>query len=50
LPLQRKLVYRLRAAITAWSPPLFRLAARLGLPRLYLVWARSALALYQGLA
>ncbi|HVJ39425.1 MAG TPA: Coenzyme F420 hydrogenase/dehydrogenase, beta subunit C-terminal domain [Stenotrophomonas sp.] len=47
---QRQLIYRLRAAITAGSHRMFRLAERLHLPRLYLAWARIALTAYGALA
>jgi coenzyme F420-reducing hydrogenase beta subunit len=50
LPLRRKLVYRLRYSIARWSSSLFRLARRLHAPRLYLIWARSILRLYQSVA
>jgi hypothetical protein len=50
LPLRRKLVYRLRYSIARWSNPLFRLARRLHAPRLYLIWARCILRLYQSVA
>lgn len=50
LPLRRKLIYRLRYLIAAWSNRIFRLARALGWPRLYLVWARSTLRFYQALA
>lgn len=50
LPWRRRLVYRLRASISAWSHRVFWLARRLGMPRLYLAWARTTLRLYQALA
>ena len=49
LNLRRKLVYRARAAISAWSHRIFALARLLHAPRLYVIWARIALAAYQGL-
>ena len=49
LPLRRRLVYRARAANAVWSHRVFRLARALRLPGLYLLWARAALATYQGL-
>ena len=49
LPLRRKLVYRTRAAISRWSHRIAFAAARLSLPRLYIVWARAMLTLYQAL-
>jgi coenzyme F420-reducing hydrogenase beta subunit len=50
LPLRRKLVYRLRYAIARWSHRMFRFARGVGMPRLYLAWARAVLRLYQSLA
>jgi coenzyme F420-reducing hydrogenase beta subunit len=47
MPLRRKLVYRMRAAIARWSHRMFRLARALHAPRLYTAWARSVLRLYQ---
>jgi coenzyme F420-reducing hydrogenase beta subunit len=49
LPLRRKLVYRMRAAIARWSHLMFRFARSARLHRLYLLWARSVLHLYQAL-
>jgi coenzyme F420-reducing hydrogenase beta subunit len=49
LPLRRTLIYRTRAAISRWSLRMMRLARALDAPKLYLWWARAALALYQGL-
>lgn len=49
LPWRRRLVYRLRASISAWSHRVFWLARTLGMPGLYLVWAHTALSLYQAL-
>jgi coenzyme F420-reducing hydrogenase beta subunit len=50
LPLRRRLIYRMRHAISAGSHRIFALAARSGRPGLYLAWGRAMLALYQGLA
>lgn len=50
LPWRRKLIYRMRAAITRWSRRLFALARATGTTTLYVRWARGALALYQALA
>jgi coenzyme F420-reducing hydrogenase beta subunit len=50
LPLRRRLVYRMRGHIAASSRRVFWLARTLRLPALYLGWARTTLALYQGLA
>jgi coenzyme F420-reducing hydrogenase beta subunit len=47
---RRKLIYRQRAFITAWSHRLFWLARRTHQPWLYLRWARAATAVYHGLA
>lgn len=49
LPLRRRLVYRMRWRISAASHALFSAARTLKSPRLYIVGARAALALYQGL-
>ena len=50
LALRRRLVYRTRSRISAWSHRVFWLARATRTPALYLAWARAALALYQGLA
>src|SRR5215217_3249698 len=50
LPFRRKLIYRLRFAISAWSHRMFWLARRQHAPAIYLVWARAALTVYHGLA
>jgi coenzyme F420-reducing hydrogenase beta subunit len=50
LPAKRKLIYRLRAAITRWTMPVFRTATRLRRPRLYIRWAWVSLTLYQAAA
>src|SRR5207248_7787485 len=47
LPLRRKLVYRMRYHIARSSHRMFRFARSLGMPRLYLFWARAVLRLYQ---
>jgi coenzyme F420-reducing hydrogenase beta subunit len=49
LPVRRKLIYRMRAGISAWSHRIFQLARLLDSPRLYTAWGRLILALYQGL-
>lgn len=49
IPLRRKLVYRLRAAIARWSHRLALLAHTFGAPKLYTGWARPMLRLYQAL-
>ena len=48
--LRRKLIYRMRQAISAWSHRVFRLARCIGMPRLYLQWARCVLRGYHALA
>ena len=48
LPMRRKLVYRTRYAIARWSNRVFALARRLGMPQLYVRWARAALSFYAG--
>ena len=50
LPLKRKLIYRLRAAISYGSHRLAWIARRTGRPRLYVGWARLSLRLYRRLA
>lgn len=47
---RRKLIYRMRQGIGAWSHRVFRLAHALRWPRLYIVWGRFALAAYHGFA
>lgn len=50
LPRRRKVIYRVRAAITRGSHPVAALAHRLGRPGLYLAWARLMGRLYHGVA
>lgn len=50
ISLQRKLVYRLRYAISTWSHRVFWLARRQGAPWLYVGWAHGAKRIYHGLA
>lgn len=50
LPLRRKAIYRLRAAITWASHRLFSVAKATGRSGLYTGWARPTLKLYQALA
>lgn len=50
LSFRRKLIYRMRSQISAWSHRLFWLARRVQRPVLYLAWAKSAVTLYHGLA
>jgi coenzyme F420-reducing hydrogenase beta subunit len=47
---RRKLIYRSRALISAWSHRVFRLARWLRQPEVYIRWARGMLAIYHGLA
>lgn len=47
--LRRRLVYRTRYMIAIWSHRVFHVARRSGLPQLYVMWAASALYLYQAL-
>ncbi|MFL6830461.1 MAG: Coenzyme F420 hydrogenase/dehydrogenase, beta subunit C-terminal domain [Sphingomicrobium sp.] len=49
LPIRRKLVYRMRRAIAWLSHRVFRAARALRRPRIYTVWARATLRLYQSL-
>lgn len=46
----RKLIYRMRYYISAWSHKMFRVSRRLGTPQLYIKWAAMSLAMYHGLA
>jgi coenzyme F420-reducing hydrogenase beta subunit len=46
---RRKLIYRARASISAWSHRMAWAARTSGMPGLYTGWARLALSLYQGL-
>ena len=48
--LRRMIIYVMRHQISAWSHRVFRLARYLHWPRLYIVWARTALILYHGIA
>jgi coenzyme F420-reducing hydrogenase beta subunit len=50
LKLRRRLIYRMRWRISAWSPLVFRIARDLGRPGLFVAWGRAMLALYQGFA
>lgn len=50
LPLRRKLIYRMRFGIARWSVRMFRLGRWLGQPAIYLIWAGTALRVYQALA
>jgi coenzyme F420-reducing hydrogenase beta subunit len=50
LPFRRKLIYRMRAMITAWSHRLFLLAKVTGRQDMYIRWAYGAVAIYHGLA
>ena len=50
VPWRRKLIYRMRAAITRWSRRLFAAAQWAGARSLYVRWARGALSLYHALA
>jgi coenzyme F420-reducing hydrogenase beta subunit len=47
---RRKLIYRMRYFISAWSHQIFRFARLLQTPQLYLRWARLAAAVYHALA
>jgi coenzyme F420-reducing hydrogenase beta subunit len=50
LPFQRKLIYRLRYGISAWSHRMFWLARWQQAPAIYITWAHAALRFYHGLA
>lgn len=47
---RRKLIYRMRALISAGSHRMAWLARRTGRPQVYIRWARTALTVYHGLA
>ncbi len=49
LAARRKLIYRLRRAISRWSHRFFHLARVTRRPGLYLAWARAMLRIYHGL-
>lgn len=50
IPARRKLIYRMRQAISRGSHRAFRLARALHWPGLYIRWGRAALSAYHGLA
>lgn len=50
LPLRRKLIYRMRAAISRWSHRMFWLAQAWRWPGLYIGWAKLATSAYHALA
>lgn len=50
LTLRRRLLYRARASISAWSHRIALFAARIHAPQVYIRWAAIALAGYQALA
>jgi coenzyme F420-reducing hydrogenase beta subunit len=50
LPFRRKLIYRMRGLITAWSHRAFRFARLIRWPGFYIRWARLVLTVYHGLA
>ncbi|MEW9855380.1 Coenzyme F420 hydrogenase/dehydrogenase, beta subunit C-terminal domain [Novosphingobium sp. M1R2S20] len=50
LPARRKLIYRMRQAISRGSHRAFRLARAVHWPELYIRWGRAALSAYHGLA
>ena len=50
LPVRRKLIYRIRAHISAASHPIFRLSRAVGRPGLFLGWGRLVLTVYHALA
>ncbi len=49
IDLRRRLVYRLRSGISAWSHRIFRIARGAHLPVVYLGFAKAALSIYQAL-
>ncbi|HEV7796941.1 MAG TPA: Coenzyme F420 hydrogenase/dehydrogenase, beta subunit C-terminal domain [Pyrinomonadaceae bacterium] len=50
ISLRRKLIYRLRSLISAWSHRVFWLARLVQRPRVYIRWASMTLSVYHGLA
>lgn len=50
LPFRRKLIYRMRSHISAWSHRVFLLARSVRRPSIYIRWARTAVSVYHGLA
>jgi coenzyme F420-reducing hydrogenase beta subunit len=46
----RKLIYRTRYLISKWSHRMFWLARKIKMPSLYMFWARTAAAIYHGIA
>jgi coenzyme F420-reducing hydrogenase beta subunit len=46
----RKLIYRIRYYVSAWSHRMFSLARKTNAPAIYIRWARTAAAVYHGLA
>jgi coenzyme F420-reducing hydrogenase beta subunit len=50
LSFRRKLIYRMRGLITAWSHRVFRFARLIRRPGFYIRWARLASTVYHGLA
>lgn len=50
LSLRRRLIYRMRRGIAAWSHRVFWLARLVRRPGLYVGWARAVAAVYHGLA
>jgi coenzyme F420-reducing hydrogenase beta subunit len=50
ISVQRRLIYRMRRMITAWSHRIFWFARLIDRPQVYLQWARVTLAAYQWLA
>jgi hypothetical protein len=47
---RRRLTYRIRYLISAWSHPVFRFSHWAGAPKIYVYWARMAATLYHALA
>ncbi len=50
LSASRKIIYHLRYQISKWSHRLFWLARKMGMPVIYLIWARLATSVYFGVA
>jgi coenzyme F420-reducing hydrogenase beta subunit len=47
---RRRLIYRMRSSISAWSHRVFRFARRTGAARLYIAWASAVGGIYHALA
>jgi hypothetical protein len=50
LDIKRRWIYRMRYKISIWSHRIRWIAHRVGIPHFYILWAKTSLAIYQGLA